>query len=125
VFDVPKKKTSAKKTEAKETISINISKSIVNALDDFQFNNRIRSRSQAAEQLLTSALLMHDLLIENDPDKNKIHNQIHWAKMELNRILFHLDRKEYDKVHYVLDFLTKRIEYLEQELKIIIERKDN
>jgi metal-responsive CopG/Arc/MetJ family transcriptional regulator len=122
---VPKKKTSAKKTEAKETISINISKSIVDALDDYQFNNRIRSRSQAAEQLLTSALLMHDLLVENDPDKNKIHNQIYWAKMELNSILRHLEREEYDRIDYVLGFLTKRIKHLEQELKIIIERKDS
>ncbi|OQM47521.1 hypothetical protein B6A27_00305 [Anoxybacillus sp. UARK-01] len=122
---MPKKKTSAKKTEAKETISINISKTVIDALDDYQFTNRIRSRSQAAEQLLASALLLNDLLIKNDPDKDKIHNQVHWTKMELNRILFHLDRKEYDKVNHVLDFLTKRIEYLEQELKIMIQRKDS
>jgi len=50
-----------KKTEnAKPTITLTIDEELLKELEDYQFDNRIRNRSQAIDELLRKALKLED-----------------------------------------------------------------
>jgi metal-responsive CopG/Arc/MetJ family transcriptional regulator len=50
-----------KKTEnAKPTITLTIDEELLKTLEDYQFDNRIKNRSQAIDELLRKALKLED-----------------------------------------------------------------
>ena len=49
-----------KTTNAKPTITLTIDEELLKELEDYQFDNRIRNRSQAIDELLRKALKLEE-----------------------------------------------------------------